>query len=797
MGGAKVDEESVNDIIKQKPNRKVLVFSPYLGFYNLKDPEKVTRDVIEKQQRLEAKNQDRLARGKDPKPYRRTFHQWLQEEVGEPPVILDSTLLDRSAEQIRIFMMKKGYFKAKVDYDVNLRPLFKKPEKRKRANVTYIIEPGQMSTIDSIEYKIPDERIDSLAHAIRKEEAVVKHGMQFDVDKLDSEREAVTRELRNMGFYVLSKEYFQFDVDTTRSAQKVDVTMRLLPWSEISNRLNDTLYKKNYPAHRIRNIYISVREAVTPKPSERDTVIVNGYNVITSPSLTIDPNVLIQHILFRPGDAYMVDRVQTTYKRLSQLPLINSANIQFEVVDDVKQPMLDGYIVLAPAKKQNLTVEWNGTNNEGILGVNGSVSYSNRNIFRGSELLRINLSGGLEAQQPLTSEADDPAGQVSRDILFNTVEFGPELSLEFPKFLIPVSLEKFSKSSNPSTRLSSSFSYQERPDYLRRRLRFSMSYSWNETDEKRWIVTPFELSIISIDKSQAFQNRLDEIDDPYLSNSYSDQFIPNLRVSYIFNNQQLAFQRRSFYYLSEVETAGLLWRAAYQASSSVPDEQDSYRVNGTRFANYVKLSQELRWHHNFSERSSMAYRFFGGLGIPLENLNALPFEKSYFGGGANGIRAWQARTLGPGSYTDPNSRFDRIGDIQLEANAEYRFDVINFLEGAFFVDAGNIWLLRQALNDAGEVPRPGATFETDDFLSEIAVGAGVGVRLDFDYFLIRFDVGLQLKDPSLPMGERWLFEPKDEYNEFVDQLNNQVEDGNPYDYYKPRANINLGIGYPF
>src|SRR5690606_4837628 len=226
-------------------------------------------------------------------------------------------------------------------------------------------------------------------------------------------------------------------------------------------------------------------------------------------------------------------------------------------------------------------------------------------------------------------------------------------------------------------------------------------------------------------------------------------------------------------------------------SNTQKNENGSYEILNIPFAQYIKTLHDARYYRIHNEKMSTAYRVSGGIGIPLKNLNVLPFEKSFFGGGANDIRAWQARTLGPGSYRDPERNFDKIGDILLEANMEYRFDLIKVVEGALFIDAGNIWTINS------DESRPGADFAIDRFLSEIALGAGTGLRLNFDFFLIRFDLALQMKDPSLDRGERWLFQPKSEYNSYIDNLNNDRPPNEQLDYYTWRWNFNIGIGYPF
>ena len=789
-----VSHEDLEDILKQKPNRSIFFHDRfYLWAWNLYNKDSLNARELRKQQRIEEINQERLASGKKPKKYHRSFGRWVQEVVGEPPVIFDTTLARKSAEQLRLYVVKHGWFNATASYSYKRTPQTRRDTGQK-VDVTYKIIAGKPYYIDTIEYHIPDERIVRYMKETLDESDLVP-GVRFQTDLLDNERKAITDNLRQVGYFTLSKEYFYYRVDTTLGNHKVMVDLVLTPWNKVTADPTDST--RQYPVYHIKQISLLPKKGFQNNAPIRDTIAVHDYQVIESPAFKVKPKVLTQNILFKPGDLFNAEEVNLTYRRLSQLPYVSAVNISFtSPPEDSLNNNLNCTIALSPAPKQNVRFEINGTNNAGNLGINGKLGYLNRNFFRGSELFQVSLAGGIEAQQLLTSSSSN-SNQVGKNVTFNTKEFGPELSLRIPHFLLPLKAEKFAKSANPATVLSASFNYQQRPDYLRRRLRSSLSYAWNETDFKQWIVTPIELSLIDIAKSSSFEQQLQAINDPYLTNSYSNQFIPNGRITYIFNNQSLSKRKRVLYYRADLESSGLLWRLAYNLTNAPKDDQGSYRALNIRFAHYIKLTQEIRVRRNISDKTSVAYRFLGGLGVPLVNLHALPFEKSYYGGGANDIRAWQARTLGPGSYRDLTSQYDRIGDIQLEGNVEYRFKLISLLEGALFMDAGNIWLLHQTTQEDGSVPRPGATFKPNKFMSEIAMGGGVGLRLNFTYFLIRFDLALQLKDPSLDPGERWLFQPKSAYNQYIDQINQNDPTGTQFRHYHPRLNFNIGIGYPF
>jgi outer membrane translocation and assembly module TamA len=349
-------------------------------------------------------------------------------------------------------------------------------------------------------------------------------------------------------------------------------------------------------------------------------------------------------------------------------------------------------------------------------------------------------------------------------------------------------VDRLSRSNNPKTTFSAAFNFQRRPDYERTLSRFRWRYRFQETKFKTHIIDPVEFSIIRINKSQFFEDRLNAINDQFLLTSYQDHLISASAYTFVYNNQEFKFQRRHMLNSASVEFAGSLLRLLHDQLGAERGEDGGYRMFDIRFAQYLKIEDDLRFYRNYDDKNTVVFRINGGLGLPLSNLDVLPFDRSFFTGGSTGIRSWQARTLGPGSFRDSTAAvtFNNIGEIKIEANIEYRFSMTSLLNGAFFIDAGNIWLLEE------DEIRPGSGFEAGRFLSEMAIGAGFGLRFDFDFFLIRLDAGIQLKDPAKKPGERWIWEPKDEYNEYLRSINPE----NPRTYL-PRVVFNIGIGYPF
>ena len=429
------------------------------------------------------------------------------------------------------------------------------------------------------------------------------------------------------------------------------------------------------------------------------------------------------------------------------------------------------------------------------MGIYGNIVYIHKNLISGAERFEARITGGLEAAQIVgqsnTGTDINATSQLGKNLRLNSFEIGPEITLKLPR-LFPLSYCSSGKNSSPSTSFSALVNYQIRPDYERTLGQIGLSWNWveNPTRVSRMTIDGIELSIISINKSDAFEAFLKKLNDRFLANSYSNHIIEASRVTYVINTQKKADQRRSYYLRISGEAAGNVLRGFKQYIVKEPLEEGGYyKIANIQFAQYFKGEVDYRYYFTANSRNKFVARAYGGLGVARKNFLVLPFEKSFFSGGANGIRAWQARTLGPGSYRDPDNAktYNNIGDIKLEFNLEYRFKLTQMFQAAFFIDAGNIWVLRP------DEIRAGAQFKFDTFVSEIAIGSGLGIRIDFEYFLVRMDVGVQMKDPSKVEGERWFFEPKNEYNQFIHDHNFDVRE---YSMLRTRV-FNLGIGFPF
>ncbi|MCK5463195.1 MAG: BamA/TamA family outer membrane protein, partial [Bacteroidales bacterium] len=419
------------------------------------------------------------------------------------------------------------------------------------------------------------------------------------------------------------------------------------------------------------------------------------------------------------------------------------------------------HIQLSPNTSQSYTVELEGTNSAGNLGIGGSLNYNHRNLFGGAENFTTRLSGAMETIKEIDQEG-----------FGNMIELGIEARLTIPKFLLPFKTEQFIRKYNPKTSTSVSYNYQHRPDYTRSVFQTTFGYNWTSGDFITHIINPVQLNFVKmIDATDEF---LEDIKDTYLEYSYEDRLILGINYSFIYTNQDIQKTRDFMFFRTNLESAGLLIKGLAKAIGAERDSLGRHIMFGNAFAQYLKGDVEYRYFKILNDQTNLVYRIFMGAAFPYGNSITIPYEKQYFTGGANGIRAWQVRNLGPGSYNvyDDSNAPDwpnQTADVKIEGNIEYRFDLFWLLEGALFLDAGNIWSLNK------DDDRPGSVFEWNRFYKEFALGTGFGLRMDFSFFVFRFDLGMKVRDPAQAEGSRWVFMNSD-YN---------------------RPQFNIAIGYPF
>lgn len=779
----KIDKTDIENYIKQKPNRRILIFFRFhLWLHNLANEDRIKRKRVLYNKKIEIKNTKRITKGKKAKKNdKQLLGEWLL-EIGEPPVIVDTLLSQKSVKQIKLFLNNKGFFINTVTDSINYK-------RRKKANIVYKINASAPYTLNKIDYKISDDLLKYYVDADTTNTLLIK-GNNYDVDVLQKERERITTNLNNNGYFLFSRDYIYYEIDTTVGNRRVNVTIGIKNYAKKINDFTDSITETLHQRFYVNNIYIQP-DFISRKADtlHKDTTFIDNYNILHTRKLRYKTRVLLNGVFIRKGELYQLKNVEDTYKRLSELKAFKSINIFFvQSVDEY----LDCHIQLSPILKQSFTVETEGTNRSGNLGISGSFVFQNRNLFKGAEVLELRLKGGVEAQKTYNDNSNVNLNDLTTPIeLFNTVEFGPELNVYVPRFLVPFKI-KDTKRSNPKTIFTSAFNYQHRPDYTRKILNFSFGYMWKATPKTRHTFNPVVINFVKVGLVQGseFEKYVNKVQNLFIRNSFSNHLTTSTRYSFTFNEQDIKRSANFSYFKINAESSGNILRGIYDLTNSInpntfaKDTQGRYSLFNIVYSQYLRIDADYRYYYSSSEINKIVFRVAAGIGKPLTNFQVLPFERSFFSGGANGIRAWQARTLGPGTYSSKVFSFDQFGDGQLEGNIEYRLKLFKIINGALFVDAGNTWLRRPDPN------RVGGEFKLNRFYKEIAIGTGFGIRADFSFFIIRFDIGLKVRDPQFLESKRWviqrLFDAAWKYDYWV-------ANGKNYNFFA----FNIGIGYPF
>lgn len=745
---ANINQRELQSYIRQSPNRRLLGIYPFhLNVYMYADKRDESR-----------------------------FNNWLKNTVGEPPVIYDQTLTESTANQFELYIQRKGYFKGNVDYDVDFN------DRRNHARVTYKVEGRDPYKIRDIGYSIPDDRLKKFIFEDTIN-SLINRNVPYDADVLQDERNRISNNLREKGFFHFSRDYIRFEVDSTVNTNKVDINVRVLnPVKTYRIDRRDSLVTKKHKRYIIDKIFVFPDYLAMRSSSERpDTTVYyhknnnddsTAYYFVHYSPIKVRPPVIIDNLQFEPGEYYNARKVNQSNSFLSSLRIFRFTNIVF---DDSKKntstsdtlSYLNARVQLTPAPKNSFTIDGEGFNTAGNLGIGTNISFQDRNIFGGAETFNNRFKGALELATDLYQEQ-------TSDRLFNTMEFGGEISFDFPQLIFPVTLDNISAISRPSTTVMAGINFRQRPDYTRYVISLTYGFEWLPSREKRHNLFPAEISSIRVYNDSILRERIPE-DSPFILSTFSDHLVTGIRYRYIYNTQKVDRDIDFVYSIINLESAGNLLNLAGKTIGFPKNDDDSYTIFNIPFAQFVKADIDYRYYRIFDKNNRVVYRIMAGAGLPYGNREVLPFIKSYYGGGANSMRAWSIYSLGPGSYTDKDDNndqpfFDRYGDIKLEANIEYRFNIYRFFEGAFFVDAGNVWYSRK------NPDFPGGNFELEYFIDDIAIGVGAGARFDFNFFVLRFDLATPIRNPAWQENERW-----------VSSLPTNIED----------YNLNIGVGYPF
>jgi outer membrane translocation and assembly module TamA len=724
-----VSEDQLKSYIIQKPNKRLIGIRFYLFLYNLSDKNKV-----------------------------KWPHNWLR-KIGEEPVIYSPDLTIKSAGQLKQFLENKGYYHAEVHDTVVF--------KGENAKVTYSIKSNAPYRIKHMTYSFEDTGLVSriLPDTLN---SLLKKGMRYDKEVLKQERIRIETLLKEQGYFNFSKEYIFYTATIDGENNSVDL---LVNFKEFTEGKSDPHTKVKYhPRYLIGDVYVipnysnlNIADSVGTTQPAFDTTSFQGLHFLNNSKPNLKPVVIVNSNDIIPGEYYKLSNVNRTYRNLSELSIVRFTNIAFTENESIANFGSDRYInchiELTQKKLQSYQIEIAGTNSAGDLGVRGNLLYQNLNLFRGAEVFNMKFTGAIEALKNRT------------DGKFNSLkEIGAESSIVFPKFFSPFRLESFVKKYSPKTSISVSFNYQSRPDFTRSIANSSFSYRWNGSTYLTHTIWPLELNYIQIYDSLSSAEFLDSIKNTRLGYSFEDHVVNVVRYGFELNNQAIGKSRNFIFMRFNIESAGNL---VY-----LSDTLFNYELFKVPYFQYLRGDVDFRYYNVIDKQNRFVYRFFAGLGYPYGNSKNLPYEKQFFSGGPNSIRAWQTYDLGPGSFVENDSTLNsvfyyphKIGDIKLEANLEYRFKVFWKMEGAFFIDMGNIWAIRK------DVDKPGAEFDWKRFYKEIAVGSGLGARFDFSFLLLRLDFGIKLRDPAQKENSRWI----------------------PFykDFSLRDLHWNFGIGYPF
>lgn len=695
----------LDDYLRQTPNSKVFgLFKMQLGIYNL-----AGKDTTRKINRLFMR-------------------------LGDAPVLYDESQTTISAQQLQKVMVNKGYMNAKVTETVKL--------KNKKAIVNYQIKSNRPYVLRDYNIKIEHPLLQRIASDTAR--SLIRNGMHFDTDVLDQERERVASRFRERGFYNFNKDFLVYKADSSLNAHKIDLTLDLRDYLKIGKDSINSLIFKQY---RIGNVYYYSNNTLnisnnTDTQQKPDTTIYKNFSLISPTGKFVSLNALIHNTHIEPNAFYSDVSVERTYASLNSLAPVKYVDITFKESSD---STLDCQIVIVPAKTISLSADIEGTftetNNGLFWGGATSVTWMNKNTFGGAEALSIQAKAALEWQNGIWAQ-----------------ELGSQINLRFPKFVFPVGSFDFKRGIHANTDFRTNFLYQYRPgEFTSINLSGALNYSWLRR-RVRHNLDLVNLSYVNFPLiDPAFQNNYINT-GRYNKYNYENHFIMRASYNAAFSNFNANRPMRNYSnYSFSIESAGNMLYGLNHLLNSEVDADGSYKLFDIRYAQYVRGEYNASYNQIIDKNNKFVYHMGLGLGIPYGNADIIPFERRFYSGGANSVRGWGESRLGPGVYRErqdvPTRDYNQVGDIKLDLNMEYRVKLFWLLEGALFLDGGNIWTIK----DYPE--QPGGAFKLDSFMNQIAIAYGAGIRMDFSFFVARVDMGVKLFNPVLSRREQWRINP--------------------------------------
>jgi outer membrane protein assembly factor BamA len=674
---------------------------------------------------------------------------WINRQLlkfGEAPVLYNEHLAGVSAEQIQLHLKNKGYLNVEVDTAV--------VKKNKKARVTYSVtgnDPYRIRTFTDTIHSV-DTAVYTILSRSRQLD-LMKEGDIFDLSVLEEGRERMTTTLRNRGYYNFSKDNFYFVADTTVGANQVDVTLAL------NNPADTTVHRQHY----IGNVtvlngvdQVALQDSARRSSLDLDTVDYRGMRIISEKNRFLRPRAVYYNTFLRPGRLYSDRTVERTYASLNGMGPVTQTSINLTPVMRNDSAYIDSRITLFPGNLHYTQFGIDGTNSAGDLGVAGNVTYEHRNFLKGGETFRVQLSAAYEF-----ITASDSLNLLDRSFY----EYGAEAFLSIPQLLLPWLMKQLRDQPSASTEFSAGINFQKRPEYLRQFFNLSTRFQWSSSEWRlQHMLEPVGITYVRMPwKTKRFEDLyLNEATNPILRYSYDDLLIVRTAYNLTYTNYgRLGVRRRMpsvpFRLRSGIEVAGWLPRIVAGMGAGDVNGNGIKTLFQQPYSEYMKVDFDMSASYAFDDNNTLASHLSVGVACPYGNSSVLPFEKRYFGGGANSVRGWSIRSLGPGTYSSDSMKSDfghKVGDVKLDFSLEFRRKFTNLFEVAAFVDAGNIWTIRDYMK------QPGGMFRLNSFYKELAVAYGLGLRLNLDFLLIRVDGGMKAHNPGLPEGSRWtIFKP--------------------------------------
>lgn len=756
------DSDQIDDLYKQKAQYKLGFTMPYLYIHFLGKMFYDTASIQKKIYKIETKYDNKLAnvelsdkkrarieKRKNKKIKKRlntlTEGNWMMASFGEFPSIYDSSMTNLTKLNINAFLHTKGYFRNKVTSTTD--------STKHKCFVVYNVTEGPLYTYSSIDFEIDNKVIDSLIRFSKGR--LINIGDGYDETIIEEERDRVYKIIKNNGFYDFTKPYLNFKVDTTNGTHHVKL-----------------VYVVNNPEEEVHKQYYIKEVIYTPNSGNDDLptgdTTTSKFNIrYVKKGKKYNTKILDYRIQTKPNSLYNLETLQRTQFQLGSMEMYRFVNIN--LIKNTTEDSLSMYVYTSPLKKFQLAQEYGINVMQGVVpGPYFSVSFKDRNLFNNYEVLDISARYSIEGQ----------ASVLDNRTKLQTTEWGITSTLTFPMLYVPTKLRFKTSKYNPKTRLGIGYQSVDRPEYNRKGFNLSLSYIWQKNQFKYFKLSVVDISVINSDiKMQEFYDYLQNLraqgNNLYLS--FNPSIVTNINFSYTFSNSVLGSKKSSWYIRPYIELGGL---ATYLVSKHLTQNPSDPTIDGMQHYQYIKSQFDLRYYKPINKKNTVAVRLNVGYSKPLSfdpryqtNVDVLPYEKYFFSGGSNSIRAWQYRRLGPGSYIDATNpyKYEQPGEILIESSYEFRRKLYRFFESALFVDVGNIWAIKDAT-------RTGSSFNYLKSIPDLAVGSGVGLRLNFTFIIVRFDLAWKVWNPARNLTDHFvMFESKN--------LKSPI--------------LNFSIGYPF